>query len=474
MILNKTKIIATIGPASQSPLVLEQLILAGANVLRINASHGKREDQKQIIDDVRKLNETLKTHVAILFDLQGPKIRIGDIDSAHAELINGNEVTLTIKECIGNNKRIYVKYPSFIKDVKAGDKILIDDGNIELKVLNNNNVDEVKALVVDGGILSSKKGLNLPNTKISLPSLTDKDKEDLEFALEQNVEWIGLSFIRSARDLEALKSVIRYKNKNSKTIAKIEKPEAVADIEQIIAVADGVMVARGDLGVEIPLEEVPLIQKMIVQKCIQAGKPVIIATQMMESMISNQRPTRAEVNDVGNSVLDGADAVMLSAETSVGKDPVNVVQHMLRIITTVQKNEGIYYHNHAPNRESRTFISDSTTYNACVIAQQCDASAIVTMTHSGYSAQRIAAQRPKANIYVFTDNYLLLTQFSMVWGIQGFFYDKYHHTDENITDIKEFIEQKKYVNKGDIVIHIFSTPLQARGRANTIKINSID
>lgn len=471
---NKTKIIATIGPASSSYEVLNKMMDAGVNVCRLNASHGNHQIQKEIIDNIRLLNEERQSHVAILYDLQGPKIRVGEVENNGVELINGNTITLTINDCIGTAEKVYVKYPSFLQDVKTGDRILIDDGKLELKIVSNNNIDSALAEIVNGGTLSSKKGLNLPNTRISLPSLTEKDKVDLEFALENNVEWIGLSFIRSAKDIEALKNIIKYKNKTARTIAKIEKPEAVVDIDNIIAVSDGVMVARGDLGVEIPMEEVPLYQKMIVKKCIAAAKPVIIATQMMESMITSQRPTRAEVNDVGNSVLDGADAVMLSAETSVGKDPVNVVEHMYRIIRTVQNDPGIYFHENAPQRESATFISDSTTYNACVIAKQVGATGITTMTHSGYSAIKIASHRPNCDILVFTDNKLLLTQLNLVWGVRGFFYDKYENTDTNITDIKNLLVQKGLVKPGNIVIHVYSTPLMARGRANSLKINVID
>ena len=390
------------------------------------------------------------------------------------QLEAGSEIELTVKECMGSDKRLYIKYPSFIKDVKPDDTILIDDGKIELKALSNNGVDTVRAAVVYGGELSSKKGVNLPSTKITMPSLTEKDKADLEFALLHNVDWIGLSFVRSAKDIEALKSIIRYKNNPAKVIAKIEKPEAIRDLDSIIEATDGVMVARGDLGVEIPMEQVPLIQKEILKKCIRHSKPVIIATQMMESMITSQRPTRAEVTDVANAVMDGADAVMLSAETSVGKDPVNVVRNMWRIINAVQESDTIYTYKHQPEQTSPTYLADSVLYNACQMADQTGSKVIVTMTHSGYSAMKLSSQRPDADIIVFTDNRSLLTSMNLVWGLRGFFYDRYESTDENIKDVKEIIKSNNIVQRGDRVIHVFSTPLMDRGRANTVKLNVID
>lgn len=474
MKFNRTKIIATVGPASESKLMLQKMIAAGMNVCRINASHGNHAEQQKVIDYIRAINEEQNLNVALLYDLQGPKIRIGMMRDNGVQLNEGDEVALTIVECIGDEKKIFIKYPSFIKDVKTGDTILIDDGKFELTITSNNGIDTAKAKVIFGGLLSSKKGVNLPNTRITLPSITDKDKEDLEFALANNIDWIGLSFVRSAKDIEALKSIIKYKNCPSRVIAKIEKPEAIADLDNIISATDGVMVARGDLGVEIPLEQVPLIQKLILNKCIAKSKPVIIATQMMESMITNQRPTRAEVNDVANAVMDGADAVMLSAETSVGVDPVNVISNMSKIIRAVQKSDSIYNRILQPDKNSPTFITDSTIFNACQMVNQTDSKAIITMTHSGYSALKIASNRPEADIIVFTDNKALLTLLNLVWGIRGYFYNKYENTDVNINDVKEFIIREQIVERGDHVIHVFSTPLHERGRTNTIKLNVID
>jgi pyruvate kinase len=331
----------------------------------------------------------------------------------------------------------------------------------------------VKTVIVHGGILSSKKGVNLPNTKVSLPSLTLKDLRDLDFALEHDFDWIGLSFVRTVTDIVELKEIIRSKGKKSRVVAKIEKPEAVKEIDKIIEVTDGVMVARGDLGVEMPLEEVPVLQKMIVNKCINAGKPVIIATQMMESMITNYAPTRAEVNDVANAVMDGADAVMLSAETSVGKYPVKVIEIMRRIITRVEMEDKLYYKEHAPEVKNVTYITDSICYQACQMAHQAGVKAIISMTNSGYTAYKLASHRPKSGIFIFTDNQSLRTALSLVWGVRGIYYDKYVSTDETITDLKEILKNAGFVKVDDLVINIASMPMKDKGRTNMLKLSYI-
>jgi pyruvate kinase len=356
--------------------------------------------------------------------------------------------------------------------VKAGEQVLLDDGKLELEVISTNGKDEVKLKVIYGGILSSNKGINLPNTKISLPCLTKKDLEDLDFALDQNVDWVGLSFVRSARDIIELKHIIREKEKDSKVVAKIEKPEAIDDINDIIKETDAVMVARGDLGVEIPMQNVPLIQKMLIKKCIKNGKPVIVATQMMESMITSIRPTRAEVNDVANAVMDGSDAVMLSAETSVGKYPVQVIQAMVNIVEEVENFESIYYHESAPaeSREER-FISDSVCYNACRLAKRVDAEAIITMTHSGYTAIKVSSQRPKSHIFVFTGNKKILSMMSLVWGVRAIYYDKMVSTDHTIADIKYILKKKGHIVEGDLIINIASMPISEMGMSNMVKLS---
>lgn len=471
---NKTKIVATIGPASASKEVLKDMIHAGMNICRINFSHGDYAAVSEIILNLRELNVEHETYVGVLADLQGPKLRIGAVKDNGVELLHGNKVTITTVKCESTAERIYITYPEFPKDVIVGENVLIDDGKIILKVESTDDNTEVKAIIIQGGILSSRKGVNLPNTKISLPCLTEKDIRDLDFALKNKVEWIGLSFVRSVTDILDLRERIKAAKSNARIVAKIEKPEALKEIDAIIEAADAVMVARGDLGVELPLEQGPSIQKMLVRKCLQASRPVIIATQMMESMLTQQSPTRAEVNDVANAVIDGADAVMLSEETSVGAYPVKTVQYMQRIVRYIEDNEaGIYFREHHPEPHDHTFISDSICYNACVMAKHAGVTAISTMTNSGYTAFKLSSHRPKANIYTFTDNPSLLTALSLLWGVYGFFYDKYDSTDHTIQDIQKVLLKDGRVKEGDFVINIASIPIKKRGRANMIKLSKI-
>jgi pyruvate kinase len=469
----KTKIVATLGPASNTRSMLSAMMDAGMDVARINASHGSYKDHQETIDIIRELNHAKKNNVAILVDLQGPKLRIGTVENNEVILTEGKHVLITTSECIGTAEKLYITYPEFPKDVAVGDSVKIDDGKLELRVISTNQKDTVETIVVNGGVLSSKKGVNLPNTKISLPSLTKKDIEDLDFALSNNVEWVGLSFVRTVTDVVDLKERIKAAKKTTRVIAKIEKPEAIDEIDNIIDMSDGVMVARGDLGVELPMEKVPLIQKMIVNKCIKASKPVIIATQMMESMIQNYTPTRAEVNDVANAVLDGADAVMLSGETSVGKFPSIVIQHMNKILNAVENEGKIYYKDHPPVVKNQTFISDSICFNACVMAQHSGAKGIVSMTNSGYTAFKLSSHRPLANIFIFTDNPTLLNTLNLVWGVRGFYYDKYESTDKTIQDVKAILKQQNLVKENDLLIHIASIPMKERGRANMIKLGIV-
>lgn len=464
---------ATMGPASSPKEVLTAMMDAGLDVCRINASHGSHADHQQVVNTIRELNRERGYNIAILVDLQGPKLRIGNVENNAVHLESGAELTITTHECMGTADRLYITYPEFPKDVAIGDHVLIDDGKLKLTVTDTNRMDTVKAVVINGGVLSSKKGVNLPNTRISLPSLTPKDLLDLEWALSNDVEWIGLSFVRSVTDVVDLKDRIFAAKKTTRVVAKIEKPEAIREIDNIIDMSDAIMVARGDLGVEMPMEEVPLMQKMIVQKSLAASKPVIIATQMMESMITSYAPTRAEVNDVANAVMDGADAVMLSGETSVGKYPVKVIENMQSIIDAVERKSQIFFKEHQPTTRNQTYISDSICYNACVMARQVDATAIVTMTNSGYTGFKLASHRPKANIFIFTDNRSLLNTMSLVWGVRGFYYNKYESTDATIQDIKEFLKIHGLVNVDDLVINIASMPMQERGRANMIKLSFI-
>ncbi|RZM06706.1 MAG: pyruvate kinase, partial [Pedobacter sp.] len=370
--------------------------------------------------------------------------------------------------------RIYITYDTFPKDVKAGEIILLDDGKLQMRVISTNLEDEVVCEVVHGGILTSRKGVNLPNTKVSIPSLTIEDRKNLEFVLENDVEWIGLSFVRNAADIIELKEIIKQRGKSARVIAKIEKPEAIANIDEIIAVSDGIMVARGDLGVEMPMEEVPLLQKMIVNKCRAASKPVIVATQMLESMITTPRPTRAEVNDVANSVLDGADAVMLSGETSVGEFPLIVIETMQKIIQNIEQNNYPFHPEKFLKPKDPSFLSDAICDSACFLAKQTSAVGIVSMTTSGYTAFEISSHRPEALTYIFTSNRSLLNSLSLVWGVQGFFYDKFESTDETITDVNELLKSMKFVKAGDIVINTAAIPMEQKGKTNMLKVTVID
>ena len=468
----KTKIVATLGPASSDREVLSQMIDEGVNVCRINFSHGTHQELMETIKLVKSLRSEKKRSVAILADLQGPKLRVGSVKDNSVELVNGAPVVITTREMEGTHEKVSINYDLFPKDVKVGETILLDDGKLHLEVVENDGEEEVTCQVVQGGFLSSNKGVNLPNTKISLPSLTPKDREDLEFALSHEVDWIGLSFVRSARDVVELKQHIKQKGTHSKVVAKIEKPEAIRQIDDIIKEADAIMVARGDLGVEIPMQNVPLIQKMLVKKSLKNAKPVIIATQMMESMIENITPTRAEVNDVANAVLDGADAVMLSGETSVGNHPIAVIQAMNKIVHEVEQSESIYHHEHPPAApKQERFITDSICYNACRLAYRVGAKAIATLTFSGYTAFKISSYRPEAKIFVFTGNDAILNQLSLVWGVKSFYYDKMVSTDHTIDDLKKILIDNDEVQKGEFMINTASMPIAEKGMTNMVKLS---
>lgn len=474
MAIHKTKIVATLGPASSEKNMMLSMIHAGVNVFRINFSHSSHQNAIELIGKVRDLNKEHDLNIAILADLQGPKLRIGEIEDG-AEIKPGDTVTFSSEEQLGNAKRVFMNYSGFPKDVKVGERILVDDGKLVLETISTNQQDEVVTKVVQGGPLRSRKGVNLPNTRISLPCLTPKDLADLEVALEHEVEWIGLSFVRSADDVRELKQIINDRNSRSKVISKIEKPEAVVEIDEIIALTDAIMVARGDLGVEVPMQGVPLIQKMIVNKCHTMAKPVVIATQMMESMMENLTPSRAEVNDVANSVLDGADAVMLSGETSVGKHPKEVVAAMCKIIMHVEESGQVHTQSENPPKyRNERFITDSICYNASKIADQVGASAILTMTFSGYTGFKISSHRPKTNIVVFTANRSILNMVSLIWGVRGYFYDNMESTDSTFEDIKQITKQKGIVSEGDLVVKVASMPIKSSGMTNMLKISQID
>ncbi len=471
---NRTKVVATVGPASHDKHMLEQLILAGVNVFRLNFSHGSHEGHAAVIKAIRELNESLGTFVGILQDLQGPKIRTDDVEDNGVELFPGDRIVIGTHKVLGNRQRISTTYQRLAQDVREGDTVLIDDGNLELRVLGTNG-DEVEAEIIHGGMLRSRKGINLPNTNVSAPSLTEKDHEDLLFGLAHHVDWVALSFVRSAEDIRYIKSIIAEHNSYTRVVAKIEKPQAIENIDEIVAATDGLMVARGDLGVEIPMEDVPLLQKQIVAKCNTAAKPVIIATQMLESMIVNPRPTRAETTDVANAVIDGADAVMLSAETAAGRYPVLAVRAMSRVIHAVEQQADIYNKRFSDlDPHSPTLPHDSVVASACTLAQAVGAKAIATITRSGYSAMQVSSHRPAAQIFIFSRYPQLITQLSLVWGVRPIPYEISRSTDEMMEDLATLLKQKGHLVPGDTLIHTASIPIAKKGRANMIKFTIIE
>jgi pyruvate kinase len=451
------------------------MIDAGVNVFRINFSHADYTDVKARIDMIRELNDEFGYTTSILADLQGPKLRVG-VMKEDVVVSKGDKITFTTAEDIlGTAERVYMNYKEFPKDVNPGERILLDDGKLIFEVTKTDKNTEVEAEVVQGGPLKSKKGVNLPNTKVSLPALTEKDIRDAKFAIENQVDWIALSFVRTPNDLEDLQDLIsEHSDHKIPIIAKIEKPEAVENIDKIVAFCDGLMVARGDLGVEVPAEEVPLIQKKLIHRAKTARIPVIVATQMMETMITSLTPTRAEVNDVANSVMDGADAVMLSGETSVGNYPVEVIQTMTRIIKSVEDSPLIKVPLSQPQIKNQRYITKSICYHASQMADTINAKAITTLTNSGYTAFQISAWRPKSHILVFTSNKRILTQLNLLWGVRAFFYDKLVSTDDTIDDINMICKDKKYVKKGDMVVNLAAMPIVAKGMVNTMRVSEIE
>lgn len=473
-ITKRTKIVATLGPASNNKQTITKLIEAGANVLRLNFSHGSHDDHRKVKEYIREIGREKDYHVGILQDLQGPKIRIGLMKDGGVEISDGQQLIITTEEVEGNAERVSTVYKEIVNDVKAGDTILIDDGNIELKTVSVSN-GEVVTEVVHGGVLKSRKGINLPDTEVSAPSLTEKDLEDLQFGLSLNVDWVALSFVRKADDIRQLKKIIEEAGKETKVVAKIEKPEALRNIDEIIEETDGIMVARGDLGVEIPMHEVPLWQKKIVEKCNQAAKPVIIATQMMESMIENPRPTRAETNDIANAVMDGADALMLSAESAAGKFPVEAVQKMSETIMAVESEANSIYNRYYDKQfESSTRVNDLLIRAACRLAENTEARALVCMTKSGYTGFRTAMHRSRAEIYLFTNNEKLLHQMCLVWGVKTFFYDAHENIDKTLVEIEKKLVDTGNLQKGDIFINTSSMPQHWHGHTNMMKVSVVE
>jgi pyruvate kinase len=470
--MKRTKIVATLGPASSEPSVLEAMLRAGVNVFRVNFSHGSHEQHRGTIRTIREILERTGLHAAILADLQGPKLRVGVVEEG-AVVEPGDRVVFTNEKCDGTKERVYMTYAQFPKDVNPGETILLDDGKLMMRVLSTNRQDEVVTEVVQGGPLKSKKGVNLPNTRVSLPCLTEKDLADLDVAMDENVDWIGLSFVRNAQDIKELRTILDKNGSNAGIIAKIEKPEAVSDIERILDATDGVMVARGDLGVEVPMESVPLIQKMIVAKAVERAKPVIVATQMMESMIDSMTPSRAEVNDVANAVLDGADAVMLSGETSVGQYPVEVVTAMAKIVAAAETSGVNHIKERKPKKGDDRFVNNAICFQAAKMANLVEAKAICTMTFSGYSAQLISSFRPKSNIYAFTSNRAILNKVSLYWGVCGYYYDGLESTDQTMMDITTQLRNDGLVEDGDFLIQLASMPILKKGTTNTMRIKRV-
>ena len=470
----RTKIVATLGPACNSKTKLKNLIRAGVNVFRINFSHASYDEVDDYIQIIKELNKELDSNVAILADLQGPKIRLGNMQE-NVSIKKGETISFDCKnQFVGDKLKASISYIDFAKDVKKGDKVLVDDGKLIFEVISTDKKSIVKLKNIQGGLISSRKGINLPNTKISTPSLTEKDKKDLFFAISKEVDWIALSFVRNAKDMQNLREIIEKKSDEKiPIIAKIEKPEAIDSIEEIIQNSDGIMVARGDLGIEIPSEEVPLLQKKIVYLAKKHRIPVIIATQMMESMISSLKPSRAEVNDVANSVMDGADAVMLSAETSVGKFPVEVVSQISKIISTVEFSDQINVPASPPTIRTNRYRTKFICYHAAKIANETGAAAITTLTNSGYTGFQVSSWRPHTNIIVFTSNKRILCRLSLLWGVKAIFYSRSVSTDKTIDEINNIVNQKGFAKKGDIVINLAAMPVKDQGMVNTLKLSEI-
>lgn len=472
---HRTKIVATVGPACDTYEKLLDLVKAGVNVFRLNFSHGTHEDKQKIIDHIRNINKSEPYNIAILADLQGPKLRVGEIENNSLAVKAGDVLTFTNEKCVGTLEKIYVSYPNLAGDVVMGNIIMIDDGKIEVKVIGIEKNGDVKVLVTLGGILSSKKGINLPDTKISLPALTEKDLADLEFIIEQNCDWVALSFVRSVKDIVILRSKLTEKKSKTKIIAKIEKPEALLNIRDIILESDGIMVARGDLGVELPVEQIPLIQKELIRKCLHRAKPVIVATQMMESMIDRVKPNRSEITDVANAVLEGADAVMLSGETATGQHPVLVVETMRKIIAEVEKKEYRYNREEdlKPQPHSPSFHSDAICYNACKISDDVDAKALVGMTQSGYTAFMLSSYRPLSPLFIFTKEKSLVNQLSLSWGVRAFYYSEEDSLDDIINDQINILRERGFLNPGDVVVNTGSTPVDQHLPTNIIKLTKV-
>ncbi|MFN8305714.1 MAG: pyruvate kinase [Ferruginibacter sp.] len=472
----RTKIVATVGPASESPEQLLALARAGVNVFRLNFSHGTHANKKEIIDRIRSINKSQPYNIAILADLQGPKLRVGDLENGQIELVEGNDLTITTEKMNGTREKVYVSYPHLTKDVKVDERIFLDDGKMEVKVKKVLNDKEILVNITIGGTLLPKKGVNLPDSELTMPAMTEKDFTDLDFIIENNLDWVALSFVRRPKDIIDLKKIIKERNSKIKVIAKIEMPEALRNIRDIIVESDAVMVARGDLGVELPVEQVPIIQKEVIRKCMHRAKPVIVATQMMESMMDRTKPNRSEVTDVANAVLEGADAVMLSGETAMGEYPTLVVETMSKIIMEVENN--VYDYNRddilAPQPHSPSFLSDAICYSACKLAHDTNARALIGMTQSGYTAFMLSSYRPKAPLYIFSKERSLIGQLSLSWGVRAFFYDEEESLDDILFDQVNILKERGFIRSGDVVVNTGSTPVELHLPTNVVKVSKIE
>lgn len=472
----RTKIVATVGPACDSYEKLLELVKSGVNVFRLNFSHGTHENKKQIIDNIRQITKTEPYNIAILADLQGPKLRVGDLEDGKLLLKAGDKFIFTTEKMIGTKDKIYVSYPNLAKDLKLGERVFLDDGKMELKVEEILNDTEILVSVTLGGLLTPKKGVNLPDSALTMPSLTEKDLEDFDFIMTQNLDWLALSFVRKAEDIVNLKKLVRSRGSKIKVISKIEMPEALKNLRDIIIESDGIMVARGDLGVEVPIEQVPVIQKNIIRKCMHRAKPVIVATQMMESMIDRTKPNRSEVSDVANAVLEGADAVMLSGETATGSYPALVVETMCKIILEVEKT--VYNYDRedilAPQPHSPSYLSDAICYSACNLAKDAQASGLIGMTQSGYTAFMLSSYRPKSPLYIFSKEKSLINQLSLSWGVRAFYYAEEESLDDIIFDQINILKERGFIMKDDVIVSTGSTPVQDHLPTNIVKITRVD
>ncbi len=472
----KTKIVATVGPACDNLEKLLELAKAGVNVFRLNFSHGSHENKKEIIGYIRTINKSQPFNVAILGDLQGPKLRVGELKDGMVELVEGEDIIFSTEKQIGTKEKVYVSYPNLTTDVKVNERIFLDDGKMEVKIKAVLNAKEVLVNITIGGMLLPKKGVNLPDSELTMPSMTEKDFADLNFIIENDLDWVALSFVRRKQDITELKSKIAEKNSKIKVIAKIEMPEALKNIRDIIVESDAIMVARGDLGVEVPVEQVPIIQKELIRKSMHRAKPVIVATQMMESMMDRTKPNRSEVSDVANAVLEGADAVMLSGETAMGEYPVQVVETMVRIILQVEKT--VYDYNRddilSPQPHSPSFVSDAICYSACKLAHDTNARALIGMTQSGYTAFMLSSYRPKAPLYIFSKEKTLLAQLSLSWGVRAFYYAEEESLDDIIFDQINILKERGFLNRGDVVINTGSTPVELHLSTNIVKISTVE